>query len=72
MKTMKKSAHLALHLFILSLQRTGPNDIYGSKQPGRSILAQAAVADNLAEIIDPNDPSDDEANPLTEPIYNGR
>jgi hypothetical protein len=55
-----------------TLQRTGPHDIYGSKQPGRSMLAQAAVADNLAEIIDPDNPSDDENNPLTEPIYNGR
>ena len=45
----------------LFLQRTGPGDLYG-KVRGNS----------LGRGLDELDFSDDDATPLTEPIYNGR
>jgi hypothetical protein len=46
------------------LQRTGPPDPYGPVGGGR--------ANSMGRGMDELDFSDDEAAPLTEPIYNGR
>jgi hypothetical protein len=48
----------------LILQRTGPPDPYGPVGGGR--------ANSMGRGMDELDFSDDEAAPLTEPIYNGR
>jgi hypothetical protein len=49
------------------LQRTGPPDPYGQVVGGGGVRANS-----LGRGMDELDFSDDEAAPLTEPIYNGR